>query len=169
MALREIKGIGPTFEKKLHDAGIRSIDDLVLADFADLHERTGITKKRLRQWRAQARKLARYKKAEVHEPLADITTVAVGDDMATVTIRGVVHENVPVYRGPFDAQRGQMEAEEMAVHVGKTTSIWFDGRWHRDVGAPSPRPKTGDSEAHAPTISVSKNNFLQKLKEWWRR
>ncbi|ADJ15916.1 helix-hairpin-helix domain-containing protein [Halalkalicoccus jeotgali] len=56
-ALREIKGIGPSYATKLSEAGVDSVADLAAADAGELSSATGLSEKRIQGWidRAQAR------------------------------------------------------------------------------------------------------------------
>ncbi|MFC6904693.1 helix-hairpin-helix domain-containing protein [Halalkalicoccus tibetensis] len=55
--LRDIKGIGPSYETKLSEAGVDSTADLAAADAGELSAETGLSEKRIQGWidRAQAR------------------------------------------------------------------------------------------------------------------
>lgn len=52
-----IKGIGPSYQDRLADAGVETVGDLSTADADDLADDTGISAKRLGRWidRAKAR------------------------------------------------------------------------------------------------------------------
>jgi predicted flap endonuclease-1-like 5' DNA nuclease len=56
-ALREIKGIGPSYATKLSEAGVDSPGDLAAADAEELSATTGLSEKRIQGWidRAQDR------------------------------------------------------------------------------------------------------------------
>ena len=65
---KEIKGIGESKARRLREAGIESLEDLIRVDPEDLEglsERTGIGVGRLREYQAQARKLRPEVAAEV--------------------------------------------------------------------------------------------------------
>lgn len=50
-----IEGIGEAYGKKLNQAGLRTVQDLVAADAEDLAEETGISVNELRKWKAMGR------------------------------------------------------------------------------------------------------------------
>jgi predicted flap endonuclease-1-like 5' DNA nuclease len=52
--LESIKGIGPTYARRLADAGISGVDGLADADVAELAAETDISEKRLQNWVDQA-------------------------------------------------------------------------------------------------------------------
>ncbi|MFW9904990.1 MAG: helix-hairpin-helix domain-containing protein [Candidatus Thorarchaeota archaeon] len=56
-SLTSIKGIGVKIAQQLNSVGIMSLKDLVIADLEDLTEKLRISRKRLANWQAQARKL----------------------------------------------------------------------------------------------------------------
>lgn len=65
---RKIKGIGESKARRLREAGIESLEDLIRVDPEDLEElseRTGIGVNRLKEYQAQARKLLPEVAAEV--------------------------------------------------------------------------------------------------------
>ncbi len=65
---REIKGIGESKARRLREAGIESLEDLIRVDPEELEElsaKTGIGVGRLREYQAQARKLLPEVAAEV--------------------------------------------------------------------------------------------------------
>jgi len=49
-----ISGIGEAYAKRLNEAGIESVTDLVAADAAEVADETGISEKRLRGWQDAA-------------------------------------------------------------------------------------------------------------------
>lgn len=53
--LQDIKGIGPSYEAKLSEAGVESVGELADADADDLAEDTGLSTKRIREWIDRAR------------------------------------------------------------------------------------------------------------------
>ncbi len=57
VALEDIKGIGPAYADRLHEAGIEDVAALAAADPGDLADRTDLGEGRLRKWvdRARAR------------------------------------------------------------------------------------------------------------------
>lgn len=54
-ALREIKGIGPSYATKLSEAGVDSAGDLAAADAEELSAATGLSEKRIQGWIDRAR------------------------------------------------------------------------------------------------------------------
>lgn len=49
-ALQDLKGIGPSYETKLSEAGVETVDDLAGADAEELSDETGLSSKRLQRW-----------------------------------------------------------------------------------------------------------------------
>lgn len=58
LELVEIKGIGPTYATRLHDAGIADVTGLAEADPAVIADETGISETRLATWVERARAMA---------------------------------------------------------------------------------------------------------------
>ena len=48
--LQDLKGIGPSYETSLSEAGVETVDDLAAADADELSEETGLSSKRLQRW-----------------------------------------------------------------------------------------------------------------------
>lgn len=48
--LQDLKGIGPSYETKLSEAGVETVDDLADADAEELSDETGLSSKRLQRW-----------------------------------------------------------------------------------------------------------------------
>jgi len=49
-----VKGVGPAYAERLHEAGVETVADLVAADAADLGDATGISPKRIGRWQESA-------------------------------------------------------------------------------------------------------------------
>ncbi|HDS59936.1 MAG TPA: helix-hairpin-helix domain-containing protein [Thermoplasmatales archaeon] len=136
--LTDIKGIGPTFEKKLKKQGIHTVEDLAGADLA-LAQKMGVTEKRFADWTQQARQMTTppqpvAKKAVVAEDIGPgNAAITLQGETACVKIKEKVHEKVPVFRGAGMDHRAT--AESIAVHVDSddTTRLWFDGAWHGNI------------------------------------
>jgi len=169
MGLKDVKGIGVTYEKKLHKAGVTDVDTLVLASIEELGEKTGISTQRLKQWQKDARKKVIYKQTEVREDLSKSSSVRIADGKAMVFIRDVCHENVPVFQGMFDAVKNEMEKIPLAVYFGKKEKVimWFHKQWHYDI--PVTETKTVAQPAHAQIEQKKelKKGFFSKLRKWW--
>lgn len=54
-ALQDLKGIGPSYETTLSEAGVETVDDLADADADELSDETGLSSKRLQRWIERAR------------------------------------------------------------------------------------------------------------------
>ena len=158
MEITAIKGIGRVYKEKLGKAEIGSVEELVVADLEELAKKTGISVKRLQEWQKEARKLAKYKKAEVAEDMAKITSIEIEDGKARVKIKEVVHENIPVFKGDFDGLKAEIEKEEMAVFIGKKAKLWFNGKWHDNLTY----KMKGREEK-------KKKGLLEKLRELWKK
>ncbi len=159
MELREIKGIGKTFEEKLMQAGIKEAEDLVKMDLKEIAEKTGVSIKRLEKWREEVKNKLGYKKAEVIEDLSKVAIIEVKGDKARVKIKEIWHENVPVFKGNFDELKEKMEKEEIAVYIGKKANLWFAGKWFENVSY----------KIHKEERKVKKKSLWDKLKELWKR
>ena len=158
MEITAIKGIGRVYKEKLGEAGIESIEELIVADLEELAKKTGISVKRLQEWQREARKLAEYKKAEIAEDMTKITSIEIEDGKARVKIKEIIHENIPVFKGNFDELKAEMEKEEMAVFVGKKAKLWFNGVWYDNL----PYKMKGKE-------GKKKKGLLDKLRELWRK
>ncbi|RLF50464.1 MAG: hypothetical protein DRN11_04580 [Thermoplasmata archaeon] len=158
MELKEIKGIGKTYEKKLFEAGIRNAEDLIIADLKELAKKTGISEKKIEKWREEAKKKVEYKKAEIIEDLTKIAFIAIKENNAKVKIKEIWHENVPVFKGNFDELKEEIEKEEIAVFVNKKIKLWFNGKWYENIPYEIKKEKLKE-----------KKSFIEKLREWWKR
>jgi len=49
-----VKGVGPAYAERLHEAGVETVADLVAADAAELGDATGISPKRIGRWQESA-------------------------------------------------------------------------------------------------------------------
>jgi len=158
MELREIKGIGKTFEEKLMKAGIKEAEDLVKMDLKQVAEKTGISIKRLEKWQEGVKNKLGYKKAEVAEDLSKIAIIEIRDNKAKVKIKEIWHENIPVFKGNFDELKEEMEKEDIAVYIGKKAKLWFTGKWFENIPYRIHKEK-----------KVEKKSLWDKLKELWKR
>ncbi len=149
MQLKDIKGIGNVYEKKLKEAGIMQLEDLVKNDLNEISEKTGIGITKLKKWRDEAKKKIGYKKADIIEDIQKISFIEIKGNKARVKIKNYWHENVPVYRD----FKEKME-NEIAVYVGNKVMLWFNGKWHENVPYKSLSEKIG---------------FFEKIKELLRR
>ena len=170
MELNDIKGIGTAYEKKLFKAGIADVDMLVLADLQALSKKTGISILRLQQWQKIARKKVQYKQTEVREDISKVSSVIVTNGTATVFIRDVSHENVPVFKGSFDQLKKEMENKRLAVYLDQKdkVTLWFNRHWHNNIPI---RDALMAQPSQTPVLSKKEpqKGFLSKLKEWWHK
>ena len=158
MDITAIKGIGRVYKEKLGMAGINSIEELVVANLEEVAEKTGISIKKLQEWQKEARKLAEYKKAEIAEDMARITSIEIENGKARVKIKEIIHENIPVFKGNFDELKAEMEKEEMAVFIDKKAKLWFNGKWYGDLAYKIKRKE-----------EKKKKGLLEKLRELWKK
>ncbi|HEC76573.1 MAG TPA: hypothetical protein ENI33_04870 [Thermoplasmatales archaeon] len=158
--LSEIKGIGTVYEKKLNDAGIKSIEDLAICDLEEISGKTGIGLKLLRKWKEEARKKIGFKVAVPAEDLSKISFIEIYGDKARVKIKNVYHDNIPVYSGKYDELKEDLKKEEMAVVMDGGTKLWFNGNFYENVPYKIKKPEVKKK--------VEKS-FFNKLKEWWRK
>jgi len=157
MNLTDIKGIGRAYEEKLKKAGIEGVDELAIADLKELAEKTGINEERLKIWQKEAKKMVKYKKAEVAEDLSKISSILIDGNKAVIKIKDITHENVPVYRGNFEELKEKMEKEEMAVYFKGKARLWFGNKWHDDIPVKIKK------------VEKKKKGFFEKLMEWWKK
>jgi predicted flap endonuclease-1-like 5' DNA nuclease len=52
--VNSVSGIGPAYAKRLNEAGVTSVEDLVAIDAAEVASETGISEKRIRGWQDTA-------------------------------------------------------------------------------------------------------------------
>ncbi|WP_227015839.1 helix-hairpin-helix domain-containing protein [Haloarcula sp. JP-L23] len=57
-SLQTVDGIGPTYEERLHDAGIMTVTQLAAAESVPLADRLGLSESRVMAWIKQARQFA---------------------------------------------------------------------------------------------------------------
>ncbi|MBS3772857.1 MAG: DUF4332 domain-containing protein [Candidatus Thermoplasmatota archaeon] len=139
--LTDISGIGPTYSRRLHGQGITTPEELAAADICATAKDIDVSEKRLEKWVERARSMVeaerpRAKKAVVAETIGpDNASIHIKGDTATVTIKGTIHERVPVFRG--DGMEGIAQEQKIAVNVDSAgdTRLWFNGQWHINVPA----------------------------------
>ncbi len=132
MNLRNIKGIGNLYEQKLNEAGIKSIEELALADVEKLAEKSGIPIQKLKKWKEGARAIIGTKKAEIAEDISKISFIEIKREGAKVKIKEAWH-SAPVYRGKFDKIKETAEKDKIAVYLNKKAMLWFDGKWYKNI------------------------------------
>lgn len=157
--LREIKGIGATYEKKLNDAGIKSIEDLAICNLEETAKKTGIGINLLKKWREEARRKIGFKVAVPAEDISKISFIELYDDRARVRIKDVYHDNIPVYSGKYDVLKDKLSKEEMAVFMEDKPKLWFDGKIYENVPYKIKKRE----------VKKDRENFLDKLKRWWKK
>ena len=157
--LREIKGIGVTYVKKLNDAGIKSVEDLAICNLEETAEKTGISINLLKKWREEARKKIGFKIAVPAEDISKISFIEIYDERARVRIKDVYHENIPVYSGKYDELKDKLSKEELAIFMEDKPKLWFDGKFYEN--APYKIKKQ--------EMKSNKESFFDKLKRWWKK
>jgi hypothetical protein len=161
MLLRDIKGIGIVYEKQLNEAGIVTLDDIVLTDVRDIAQKTGITTARLKDWKKEAKRKVRYKHAEIAEDMKAIAHIEITDDTAQVTIKDVTHENVAVHRGMFEDLKQTITKEKIAVFFQDPPRLWFNGLWYDDIPVKVRTKPVKKTE--------KKTSLYKKMQEWWKK
>jgi predicted flap endonuclease-1-like 5' DNA nuclease len=149
--LTDVPGIGPTYSQRLHKQGITTPEELAAADICATAKDIDVSKKRLTKWVEIAQKMVettqpKAKKAVVAEPIgSDNASILIKGDEAIVTIKGTVHDCVPVFHG--DGMETIAQDQKIAVHVDSTgtTHLWFNEVWYTNV-------------------PVKKEGFLDKIK-----
>jgi len=132
MSLRNIKGIGSLYEKKLNDAGIKSIEELALADAEKLAEESGISIQKIKKWKEEAKTIIGIKKAEIAEDISKISFIEIRREGAKVKIKEAWH-SAPVYRGKFNEIKEMAEKDKIAVYLNKNAMLWFNGNWYKNI------------------------------------
>ena len=137
--LTDVQGIGPTYSKRLHKQGITTPEELAAADICATAKNIQVSEKRLTKWVEIAQKMVetaqpKAKKAVVAEPIGpDNASIHIKGDEALVTIKGTIHESVPVFHG--DGMEAIAQDQKIAVHIDSTdtTHLWFNDTWHTNV------------------------------------
>ncbi|MBC7128348.1 MAG: hypothetical protein H5T45_01275 [Thermoplasmatales archaeon] len=127
MDLKNIKGIGIVYEKKLREAGIKSVEELIFADTESLSLTTDISKSKIEKWKEEARKIVEYREAEVIEDLSKNSFIEIEEGKAKVKIMEIWHE-----AGVFN-DKNSAEKEEIAVLMGDRPKLWFGKKWHENI------------------------------------
>ena len=142
--LRDIKGIGPSFQKKLEKKGIKSINDLASADAHILAKKTGISVKKIEKWINDAKELTKkriVKRAVVAEKIGpENAHIHVKEGMALVKIKEKIHHNISIFNA---GEEKKAQNKDIAVIMGKQgdAKLWFKGKWYNNI--PLTREKMG--------------------------
>ena len=132
MELKNIRGIGSIYEKKLNEAGIKSIEELAISDIKNLSEKTGIKIDKIKKWKEEAKNLVGVRKAEIVEDISKISFIEIGEKNARVKIKEFWH-NAPLYKGNFEEIKEKIEKENIAVYLNKKAILWFNGKWYENI------------------------------------
>jgi len=127
MDLKSIKGIGAVYEKKLREAGIKSVEKLILANSESLSLTTDISKSKIEKWKEEARKIVEYREAEVIEDLSKNSFIEIEEGKAKVKIMEIWHE------ASIFNDKNSAEKEEIAVLMGDRPKLWFGKKWHENI------------------------------------
>ncbi|MBC7080840.1 MAG: hypothetical protein H5T44_01085 [Thermoplasmatales archaeon] len=127
MDLKNIKGIGIVYEKKLREAGIKSVEELILSNSESLSLATNISKSKIEKWKEEARKIVEYIEAEVIEDISKNSIIEIEDGKAKVKIMEIWHEAKIFY------EKDSAEKEEIAVLMGNKPKLWFGKKWHENI------------------------------------
>ena len=127
MDLKNIKGIGSVYEKKLKEAGIKSMEELILASTDALSSTTGISKGKIEKWKEEARNKVEYKEVEIIEDLSKISFIEIEEKRAKVKIMEIWHEAGIFY------DKNSAEKEEIAVLMENKPKLWFAKKWHENI------------------------------------
>jgi len=133
--LRDIKGIGPTFQKKLEKKGIKSIEDLASADAHTLAKKTGIPEKKIEKWISDAKELMKkriIKKAFVAEKIGpENAHIHIKEGTAIVKIKEKIHQGVSIFN---PGEENKAQNEDIAVIIKKQDAkLWFKGKWDENI------------------------------------
>ncbi len=127
MDLKNIKGIGSVYEKKLREAGIKSAEELILSNSESLSLSTNISKSKIDKWKEDARKIVEFKEAEVIEDLSKNSFIEIEGEKAKVRIMDIWHEARIFY------DKNSAEKEEIAILMEKKPKLWFGKKWHENI------------------------------------
>ncbi len=134
--LKDVKGIGPSYQKKLERRGTVSIEDLASADAQILAKKTNISIKRVESWIKDAREMTKkriVKRAVVAEKIGpENAHIHVEKGLATVKIKEKFHHKVEL----FDAdEERKAQNKTIAVIAGGQgeAKLWFKGKWYGDI------------------------------------
>jgi predicted flap endonuclease-1-like 5' DNA nuclease len=134
--LKDIKGIGPLYQKKLEMRGIMSIENLSAADAHITAKKTGIPLRRIESWITVARDMVQKKwgkKAIIAEKIGpENAHIHVEKRIATVRIREKLHRGVELFD---NGEENQAQNESIAVIAEgqDEAKLWFKGKWYENV------------------------------------
>ncbi|MCD6572568.1 MAG: DUF4332 domain-containing protein [Thermoplasmata archaeon] len=132
MELRDLRGIGKTYEKKLNEAGIKSVEKLALANEKEIASKIGVKQDKIKKWKEEARRIIGIANAEIIDDIPKISFIEIEDDKARVKIKEYWH-NAKLYKGNFDEIKSKIEKEKVAVYLSKKPKLWFNGKWHDKI------------------------------------
>lgn len=150
--LDDIKGVGPAVKKKLHSAGIHSVDDLVRATVHEVAEKTQFAEARVKAWKKEADAYARKAATEV-KPRAQAaarTTKKVA--------RGVGTQARTV------AKDAKARAEAVAHEVEQRIDTARHGGTNGTATTKERHNRQGGPTAATTTVETSSGNLLTRLK-----
>ena len=132
MDLKIVKGIGKVYEKKLKEAGIKSLEELAVSSEKEIAEKTGIKIEKINSWKEEARKIAGMAKAIIIEEIPKISFIEIEDGKARVKIKEYWHD-AKIFQGNFDEIKQKVENEKVAIYLSKKPKLWFNGEWYDGV------------------------------------
>ena len=124
MDLKIVKGIGKVYEKKLKEAGIKSLEELAVSSEKEIAE--------INSWKEEARKIAGMAKAIIIEEIPKISFIEIEDGKARVKIKEYWHD-AKIFQGNFDEIKQKVENEKVAIYLSKKPKLWFNGEWYDGV------------------------------------
>ena len=127
MDLTKIKGIGKAYSKKFMEAGIDNAEKLLLANEEEIAKKTGIKIDRIKKWKEEAKKIAKYAKAEILEDIPKISFIEIKDGEARVKIKDYWHD-AKIYKEDFEKVKDKLAKEKVAVIFVKKPKLWFNGK-----------------------------------------
>lgn len=134
--LRDIKGIGPSFQKMLERRGIKSIEDLASADANILAKKLGISKNRAERWIRDAKELTKkriVKKAVVAEKIGpENSHIHIKEGMAIVKIKEKIHQGISIFN-PGEEKKAQNKDIAVIVKKEGDAKLWFKGKWYENI------------------------------------
>ena len=136
--ISDIKGIGPTYQKKMEKKDVSTLEELAQADSCIAGE-IGVSEKRFINWVQQAQRIVKppkpvAKKAVVAEDIgAHNAVMTILGKTSKVKIKEKVHEKVPVFRGA--GMEDLAIKGPIAVHIDDTGTVrlWFNESWYENV------------------------------------
>lgn len=154
--LDDIRGIGPSTKKKLHAAGIHSVDDMAKAAIHEVAHATRITQERLKQWQTQARRLAKQAESYVEREAPKVKAASrkvakKAQETSVVARREAARVATKAKETSVVARREALKAAEQAKATGETLTKEVQERVEAFKDE-TPVPGSNGASAQKPTF-----------------